>query len=83
MCGRLEQKTLKTTLPMENVILAVIVKTSPLELQGLINGAFASLPNLRLFTWFRMFGDLKGENSSYNKSNSSPCNLGCDPSHAQ
>jgi hypothetical protein len=41
MCGHLEQKTLKTTLPMENVILDVIVKTSPLEFQGLINGAFA------------------------------------------
>ncbi len=43
MCGHLEQKTLKTTLPRENVILDVIVKTSPLEFQGLINGAFASI----------------------------------------
>jgi hypothetical protein len=41
MCGHFEQKTLETTLLRENVILDVIVKTSPLELQGLINGAFA------------------------------------------
>jgi hypothetical protein len=41
MCGHLEQKTLKITFPRENVILDVIVKKSPLELQGLINGAFA------------------------------------------
>jgi hypothetical protein len=38
-----------------------------------------AVPNLKLFTWFRMFRELKGENSSKNESNSTPCNLDYNP----
>jgi hypothetical protein len=38
-----------------------------------------ALLSLKLFTWFRMFGELKGENSFNNESNSTPCKLDYNP----
>jgi hypothetical protein len=38
------------------------------------------LPSLKTIHLVSNFEELKGENFYNNKSNSCPCNLGCDPS---